>query len=312
MKKILFGLLSVLLISLSACKEKGPELKLPELGEMTASQDQIGIGQLVSFSVVETAPASGTVLRRQAVWKINGNQVLEDNTVYQDGQYQCYYVPEVPGILNVELHIYCVFSGAPEGESMKEATVSQEFQAVPCDARTSFWGESMDESRQRQTGLASIGSGEELYGAGLPSLKGYRSVIKSVNLRYSYTAGGLVRIDETFIQSPDQGGSYPYRAVSKSYATGVASLAFEYPSTIRMTVHHSDDVTPAQFEAASKFVEDYRSLSDEQWNILGEAMVKDNVWIVTACNTETTSVEFQTVGNKRDNNVTVSLKYTKK
>lgn len=312
MKRILFGLLSIILVFLTACKENRPEFRLPELGEITASQDQIGIGQLVSFSAVETAPASGTVLKRQAIWKINGNQVLEDNTVYQNGQYQCYYVPEVSGVLRVELYVYCIFSDAPEGESMKEVTVFKEFQSVPCDARTSFWGETMEDSKQRQTGLASLGAGDELYGVGLPSLKGYRSLIKSVNLRYAYIEDGLVQIDETFSQSPDQGGSYPYRAVSKSYATGVASLAFEYPSTIRMTVYHSNDVTPAQFEAANKFVEDYRSLSDEQWNILGEAMVKDDVWIVTACNTETTAVEFQTVGNKRDNNVTVFLKYSKK
>lgn len=311
MKKNVFiaGILLAFIVAASGCKEKTQSAKLPELGEITCSQETIGVGQLVSFSVEEIQAASGSVFSKQEIWRIDGNQVLEDNMTVADGKHTCYFVPRSDGTITVEFEMYYLFSDSPGGQLK---TVSKEFDVVSCDARNSFWGESMNVSLERESGLSTVGEDNVLFGTGLSSLEIYQSTVSSVYLRYSYQDGNLVKIEEFFNQSPSASGGNPYKAVSKKYAQGVSSLELKYPETVKKEVKYSEDATQEQISVANLFIQENSSLTDEQWNVLGEAMVKDDVWIVTTCNTETTNIEFQTVGNQREGYAGIYLTYSKR
>ena len=229
----------------------------------------------------DTVAMHGSLYLIQPRWTVNGNQVLEDFTHYDfvngRGSYMCYYTPSAVGSMDVRLEVYMIFNDAPAGEAEQTVSAERRLEVVKCDARTSFWGDSVAVTMHREPGLVASGTEGVYIGTGYSSILGVSSIVPSVNLIYTFEsqADSLMRISESFAASADRTDGYKY--VASLFEFALKTLETEYVGTSsRKVIASTDD--QQYLNAANKFV-GAGTLTDEELAYLGEGMVKGLVRI---------------------------------
>ena len=275
-------------------------------------QDKIGLGQQVVFTVEDTVAMHGSLYLIQPRWTVNGNQVLEDFTHYDfvngRGSYMCYYTPSAVGSMDVRLEVYMIFNDAPAGEAEQTVSAERRLEVVKCDARTSFWGDSVAVTMHREPGLVASGTEGVYIGTGYSSILGVSSIVPSVNLIYTFEsqADSLMRISESFAASADRTDGYKY--VASLFEFALKTLETEYVGTSsRKVIASTDD--QQYLNAANKFV-GAGTLTDEELAYLGEGMVKGLVRIEATMRSATTDVVFTTEAAPDSNCAYIVLTYS--
>lgn len=314
MRKLLIftGLAFLFLVAVQGC-EKGPSgPSAPVLSTIRVNQDKIGMGQQIVFTVEDTVPMSGNLYLIEPVWKINNNQVLEDFTHYDfidgRGRYTCYYTPSAIGPMEVELEVYMIFNNTSQGDAEKTVVANAAFDVLKCDARNSFWGDSVDVTLHREPGLVKSGTEGIYIGNGYSSILGVSSLVPSVNLVYSFQADTLTGISENFKVSADGSGGYKYVATMFEFA--LKTLETEYAGTSRRKVIANTD-QQQYLDAANKFA-GTGTLTDQELTSLGEGMVKGFVRIEATMYSGTTDVVFTTEAAPDSNCAYIVLDYSMK
>lgn len=314
MRKLLIfaGCAFLLLTALNGC-DKGPNgPSAPVLSSIRVNQDRIGLGQQIVFTVEDTVPMSGNLYLIEPIWKINNNQVLEDFTHYDftdgRGKYICYYTPSAIGPMDVELEVYMIFNNASQGDAEQTVYARAEYEVVKCDARNSFWGDSVDVTLHREPGLVPSGTDGVYIGTGYSSILGVSSLVPSVNLVYTFQADTLVGISESFKVSADRNDGYKYVATMFEFA--LKTLETEYVGTARRQVIANTD-EQKYLDAANKFAGS-GTLTDQELACLGEGMVRGFVRIEATMYSETTDVVFTTEAAPDSNSAYIVLDYSMK
>ena len=214
MRKILIiaGAALAAALVLAGCNKQPASPMPPELSKISVSQEKIGVGQQIVLTAHDVVSASGDLYQTQAFWKINGNQVLDDFAhVHTQGglnEYLCYYTPSKAGVLDVELEVIMYFNNAPEGEMEKRVTATTELDVLNCDARNSFWGDSVEVTLQREPGLSPTPTSDGIYsGEGESSILGMSAYAKTVRLEYQFEKEKLIGITESFSVAPSTNSS---------------------------------------------------------------------------------------------------------
>ena len=153
------------------------------------------VGQQIVLTVEDTIPMHGSLYLIQPIWTVNGNQVLQDFTHYDfengRGLYMCYYTPSAVGNMDVRLEVYMIFNDAPAGKAEQTVSADRRLEVVKCDARTSFWGDSVAVTMHREPGLVASGNEGVYIGTGYSSILGVSSIMPSVNLVYTFARTSL-------------------------------------------------------------------------------------------------------------------------
>ena len=282
------------------------------LSTIHVNQDNIGLGQQVVFTVEDTVAMHGSLYLIQPRWTVNGNQVLEDFTHYDfvngRGSYMCYYTPSAVGSMDVRLEVYMIFNDAPAGKAEQTVSAERRLEVVKCDARTSFWGDSVAVTMHRETGLVASGTDGVYIGTGYSSILGVSSIVPSVNLVYTFElqADSLMRISESFAASADRTDGYKY--VASLFEFALKTLETEYVGTSsRKVIASTDD--QQYLNAANKFA-GAGTLTDEELACLGEGMVKGLVRIEATMRSATTDVVFTTEAAPDSNCAYIVLTYS--
>ena len=287
---IVAGCAVLAFLAVQSCEKGDPGPSAPQLSTIHVNQDKIGLGQQVVFTVEDTVAMHGSLYLIQPRWTVNGNQVLQDFTHYDfvngRGSYMCYYTPSAVGSMDVRLEVYMIFNDAPAGEAEQTVSAERRLEVVKCDARTSFWGDSVAVTMHREPGLVASGTEGVYIGTGYSSILGVSSIVPSVNLIYTFEpqADSLVMISENFAASADRTDGYRY----------VASL-FDFASQY--------------LNAANKFA-GAGTLTDEELAYLGEGMVKGLVRIEATMRSATTDVVFTTEAAPDSNCAYIVLTYS--
>lgn len=192
----LIGTAAVAVSVLAACDDGTVTPAAPELGEITVSQEKIGVGHQVVLTVEDKTQMSGSLYSIDPVWTVNGSEIMDIYTDYEMigglGRYTCYYLASKAGKLEVALTVNMRFNNAPAGEDEKSTSVTAELEVVPCDARNSFWGDSVAITLYREPGLNEYETGNGVYvGIGNSSVTGVANYgIDKVNLTYTLRKAG--------------------------------------------------------------------------------------------------------------------------
>lgn len=301
------------LMAVQGC-EKGPSgPSAPQLSTIHVSQDKIGLGQQIVLTVHDTVLMSGTPYIMQPIWTVNGNQVLEGFTHYdyEDGvgTYFCYYTPTAVGPMNVRLEVYVLFNNAPADAAEQTVSAERQLEVLKCDARTSFWGDSVDVTLHREPGLVYSGADEVYIGPGYSSILGVSSIVPSVNLVYTFESDSLIRITESFAASADD-RTDGYKYVASLFEFALKTLETEYVGTgTRKVIASTSD--QRYLDAANKFA-GAGTLTDQELTYLGEGMVKGLVRIEAVMYSETTDVVFTTEAAPDSNCAYIVLTYSSK
>ncbi|HIZ87330.1 MAG TPA: hypothetical protein IAC03_04130 [Candidatus Coprenecus pullistercoris] len=309
---ILAGCAVLALFAVQGC-EKGPSgPKAPQLSTIRVNQDRIGLGQQVVFSVEDTVRMSGNPYLLQPVWTINGNQVLQDFTHYDysggRGSYLCYYTPSAIGPMDVRLEVYMIFNDAPAGSAEQTVFAERRLNVEKCDARNSFWGDSVAVTMHREPGLVASGTDGVYIGTGYSSILGVSSIVPSVSLVYTFENDSLIRISENFRATADAADGYKY--VASLFEFALRTLETEYVGTSsRKVIAATDD--RQYLDAANKFV-GAGTLTDEELTCLGEGMVKGLVRIEATMYSASTDVVFTTEAAPDSNCAYIVLTYSAK
>ena len=179
---------------------------------------------------------------------------------------------------------------------------------VKCDARTSFWGDSVAVTMHREPGLVASGTDGVYIGTGYSSILGVSSIVPSVNLVYTFEsqADSLMRISESFAASADRTDGYKY--VASLFEFALKTLETEYVGTSsRKVIASTDD--QQYLNAANKFA-GAGTLTDEELACLGEGMVKGLVRIEATMRSATTDVVFTTEAAPDSNCAYIVLTYS--
>lgn len=306
---------AVLLSALTGC-DKGPSAPVaPELGEITVSQEKIGVGHQVVFAVEDMTPVRGSLYSIDPVWTINGNEIMDIYTTYDftggRGRYTCYYVPMNAGTLDVVLHVNMRFDGAPYGEDELVSTTEGRFNVVRCDARSSFWGDSVDITMYREPGLVKRGSRDEYIGEGTSSILGISNIVPSVDLTYFFENGGLVRIVEKFEVSADRTDGYEYVAELFDFALKTLETDYAGGSIVGRTLEQLDTDRVECLSVASKYRRG-ESLTGDEMALLGEGLVKGWVRIISNMSLDNTDIEFTTEALPTSSSASMVLTYSRR
>lgn len=306
---------AVSLAAMTGCDD-GPSAPVPpELGDIAVSQDKIGIGHQIVFTVEDQTSVSGNVYSLDPVWTINGNEIMDIYTSYDfvngRGRYTCYYVPMNAGIMEVALNVDMRFNDAPAGEEEKSVSVSGEFEVVRCDARNSFWGDSVDITMYREPGLVKRGSSDEYIGEGTSSIMGLSSMISSVDLTYVFENGGLVQIVEEFLVSADRTDGYEYVADVFDFALRTLETEYVGGSISGRTVQQLDTDRTECLAVANKYKRG-ETLTSEEMSLLGEGMVKGWISIVSSMTFENTDIRFASEALPTSSSANMALTYSER
>ena len=295
---IVAGCAVLAFLAVQSCEKGDPGPSAPQLSTIHVNQDKIGLGQQVVFTVEDTVAMHGSLYLIQPRWTVNGNQVLEDFTHYDfvngRGSYMCYYTPSAVGSMDVRLEVYMIFNDAPAGKAEQTVSAERRLEVVKCDARTSFWGDSVAVTVHREPGLVASGTDGVYIGTGYSSILGVSSIVPSVNLIYTFEsqADSLMRISESFAASAD-----PLKTLETEYV-GTSS---------RKVIASTDD--QQYLNAANKFA-GAGTLTDEELACLGEGMVKGLVRIEATMRSATTDVVFTTEAAPDSNCAYIVLTYS--
>lgn len=309
---IIAGCAVLAFLAVQSCEKGNPGPSAPQLSTIHVNQERIGLGQQIVLTVEDTIPMHGSLYLIQPIWTVNGNQVLQDFTHYDfengRGSYMCYYTPSAVGNMDVRLEVYMIFNDAPAGKAEQTVSAERRLEVVKCDARTSFWGDSVAVTMHREPGLVASGNEGVYIGTGYSSILGVSSIVPSVNLVYTFEsqADSLMRISESFAASADRTDGYKY--VASLFEFALKTLETEYVGTSsRKVIASTDD--QQYLNAANKFA-GAGTLTDEELACLGEGMVKGLVRIEATMRSATTDVVFTTEAAPDSNCAYIVLTYS--
>lgn len=311
---IIAGCAVLAFLAVQSCEKGDPGPSAPQLSTIHVNQEKIGLGQQIVLTVEDTIPMHGSLYLIQPIWTVNGNQVLQDFTHYDfengRGSYMCYYTPSAVGNMDVRLEVYMIFNDAPAGKAEQTVSAERRLEVVKCDARTSFWGDSVAVTMHREPGLVASGNEGVYIGTGYSSILGVSSIMPSVNLVYTFEpqADSLVMISENFAASADRTDGYRY--VASLFDFALKTLETEYVGTSNRKVIASTEDSQ-YLNAASKFA-GAGTLTDEELAYLGEGMVKGLVRIEATMSSSTTDVVFTTEAAPDSNCAYIVLTYSAK
>lgn len=307
--------IAALLFAVYGCDDGTVPPSAPELGEIAVSQEKIGVGHQIVMTVEDKTPMSGSLYSIDPVWTINGNEILDIYTVYDMvngiGHYTCYYVPMNTGVMEVALNVRLRFNGAPVGEDELTATASAQFNVVRCDARNSFWGDSVDITMYREPGLVKRGSKDEYIGEGTSSILGISNMVPSVDLTYFFENGGLVKIIEEFEVSADRADGYAYVAEIFDFALRTLETDYAAGSTAGRSLEQLDTDRIECLNVASKYRRG-ETLTGDEMALLGEGFVKGWVRIISNMSLDNTNIEFTTEALPTTSSANMVLTYSKR
>lgn len=311
---IIAGCAVLAFLAVQSCEKGNPGPSAPQLSTIHVNQERIGLGQQIVLTVEDTIPMHGSLYLIQPIWTVNGNQVLQDFTHYDfengRGSYMCYYTPSAVGSMDVRLEVYMIFNDAPAGKAEQTVSAERRLEVVKCDARTSFWGDSVAVTMHREPGLVASGNEGVYIGTGYSSILGVSSIMPSVNLVYTFEpqADSLVMISENFAASADRTDGYRY--VASLFDFALKTLETEYVGTSNRKVIASTEDSQ-YLNAANKFA-GAGTLTDEELAYLGEGMVKGLVRIEATMSSSTTDVVFTTEAAPDSNCAYIVLTYSAK
>lgn len=311
---IIAGCAVLAFLAVQSCEKGNPGPSAPQLSTIHVNQERIGLGQQIVLTVEDTIPMHGSLYLIQPIWTVNGNQVLQDFTHYDfengRGSYMCYYTPSAVGNMDVRLEVYMIFNDAPAGKAEQTVSAERRLEVVKCDARTSFWGDSVAVTMHREPGLVASGNEGVYIGTGYSSILGVSSIMPSVNLVYTFEpqADSLVMISENFAASADRTDGYRY--VASLFDFALKTLETEYVGTSNRKVIASTEDSQ-YLNAANKFA-GAGTLTDEELAYLGEGMVKGLVRIEATMSSSTTDVVFTTEAAPDSNCAYIVLTYSAK
>lgn len=311
---IIAGCAVLAFLAVQSCEKGDPGPSAPQLSTIHVNQEKIGLGQQIVLTVEDTIPMHGSLYLIQPIWTVNGNQVLQDFTHYDfengRGSYMCYYTPSAVGNMDVRLEVYMIFNDAPAGKAEQTVSAERRLEVVKCDARTSFWGDSVAVTMHREPGLVASGNEGVYIGTGYSSILGVSSIMPSVNLVYTFEpqADSLVMISENFAASADRTDGYRY--VASLFDFALKTLETEYVGTSNRRVIASTEDSQ-YLNAANKFA-GAGTLTDEELAYLGEGMVKGLVRIEATMSSSTTDVVFTTEAAPDSNCAYIVLTYSAK
>jgi hypothetical protein len=311
---IIAGCAVLAFLAVQSCEKGNPGPSAPQLSTIHVNQEKIGLGQQIVLTVEDTIPMHGSLYLIQPIWTVNGNQVLQDFTHYDfengRGSYMCYYTPSAVGNMDVRLEVYMIFNDAPAGKAEQTVSAERRLEVVKCDARTSFWGDSVAVTMHREPGLVASGNEGVYIGTGYSSILGVSSIMPSVNLVYTFEpqADSLVMISENFAASADRTDGYRY--VASLFDFALKTLETEYVGTSNRRVIASTEDSQ-YLNAANKFA-GAGTLTDEELAYLGEGMVKGLVRIEATMSSSTTDVVFTTEAAPDSNCAYIVLTYSAK
>lgn len=311
---IIAGCAVLAFLAVQSCEKGNPGPSAPQLSTIHVNQEKIGLGQQIVLTVEDTVAMHGSLYLIQPIWTVNGNQVLQDFTHYDfengRGSYMCYYTPSAVGNMDVRLEVYMIFNDAPAGKAEQTVSAERRLEVVKCDARTSFWGDSVAVTMHREPGLVASGNEGVYIGTGYSSILGVSSIMPSVNLVYTFEpqADSLVMISENFAASADRTDGYRY--VASLFDFALKTLETEYVGTSNRKVIASTEDSQ-YLNAANKFA-GAGTLTDEELAYLGEGMVKGLVRIEATMSSSTTDVVFTTEAAPDSNCAYIVLTYSAK
>lgn len=311
---IIAGFAVLAFLAVQSCEKGNPGPSAPQLSTIHVNQEKIGLGQQIVLTVEDTIPMHGSLYLIQPIWTVNGNQVLQDFTHYDfengRGSYMCYYTPSAVGNMDVRLEVYMIFNDAPAGKAEQTVSAERRLEVVKCDARTSFWGDSVAVTMHREPGLVASGNEGVYIGTGYSSILGVSSIMPSVNLVYTFEpqADSLVMISENFAASADRTDGYRY--VASLFDFALKTLETEYVGTSNRKVIASTEDSQ-YLNAANKFA-GAGTMTDEELAYLGEGMVKGLVRIEATMSSSTTDVVFTTEAAPDSNCAYIVLTYSAK
>lgn len=311
---IIAGCAVLAFLAVQSCEKGNPGPSAPQLSTIHVNQEKIALGQQIVLTVEDTIPMHGSLYLIQPIWTVNGNQVLQDFTHYDfengRGSYMCYYTPSAVGNMDVRLEVYMIFNDAPAGKVEQTVSAERRLEVVKCDARTSFWGDSVAVTMHREPGLVASGNEGVYIGTGYSSILGVSSIMPSVNLVYTFEpqADSLVMISENFAASADRTDGYRY--VASLFDFALKTLETEYVGTSNRKVIASTEDSQ-YLNAANKFA-GAGTLTDEELAYLGEGMVKGLVRIEATMSSSTTDVVFTTEAAPDSNCAYIVLTYSAK
>ncbi|HIZ85624.1 MAG TPA: hypothetical protein IAC04_03940 [Candidatus Coprenecus stercoravium] len=315
MRKILSltGCAVLFALALAGC-DNGQDVPVPpELSEISVSQEKIGVGQQIVLTAWDETPMYGNLYQIKTTWKINGNEVVEDFTHYHYvggvGEYTCYYTPSKAGTLDVELSVYMIFNDAPGGEMEKTVSKSIELTVYECDARNSFWGDSVDITLQREPGLSPTPASDGVYsGEGESSILGMSAYAKTVRLEYLFEKEKLVGINETFSVTPNTNSGY--QRVFSVFDAALRTLESTYPETSkRQAIVNTSDAE--YVDVVNKYAA-YGTLDSQEQTDLGYGIVKGYVRIEATMSAENTNIKLTTNADPDNDAAAVILSYTER
>ncbi len=311
---IIAGCAVLAFLAVQSCEKGNPGPSAPQLSTIHVNQEKIGLGQQIVLTVEDTIPMHGSLYLIQPIWTVNGNQVLQDFTHYDfengRGSYMCYYTPSAVGNMDIRLEVYMIFNDAPAGKAEQTVSAERRLEVVKCDARTSFWGDSVAVTMHREPGLVASGNEGVYIGTGYSSILGVSSIMPSVNLVYTFEpqADSLVMISENFAASADRTDGYRY--VASLFDFALKTLETEYVGTSNRKVIASTEDSQ-YLNAANKFA-GAGTMTDEELAYLGEGMVKGLVRIEATMSSSTTDVVFTTEAAPDSNCAYIVLTYSAK
>lgn len=296
---------------LAACDDGTVTPAAPELGEITVSQEKIGVGHQVVLTVEDKTQMSGSLYSIDPVWTVNGSEIMDIYTDYEMigglGRYTCYYLASKAGKLEVSLTVNMRFNNAPAGEDEKSTSVTADLEVVPCDARNSFWGDSVAITLYREPGLNEYETGNGVYvGIGNSSVTGVANYgIDKVNLTYAFEKGRLTRIEELFTLSAADGS---YSKVAEIFDFVLRTLETNYAggSISGRTVRPASD--PSYISVGSNY--EMGILQEADKSILGQGLVQGLIVVEAAMSSGDTDITLTTDARPNSKSVDVILTYS--
>ena len=203
------GLLLCMAALLAGCSEKNitPIASAPDnMGSITLGKTRIGAGQTIGATC--DIPTGGAEIDRVTYsWVLD--QGIPAEVTPKDGKSAVTFTaPTSAGEHSVTFSAaYLFLTPDKDGQISKTLTTTKTFTVVPCDVRTSFWGDDVAETLVQVPALQKVqdddGYNGEIYEAELPDQLSLNHINPdNIPVRYIFSSGKLVKViernDKTF------------------------------------------------------------------------------------------------------------------